>query len=82
MLEEPMNPKVNFTDEDKEKLVKFLNHVAKHATFKHKTDEALDDVRLLTFMQQVLLLKVNGHILEIKRVVEAEKEAAAVEKAE
>ena len=77
-----MNPKVNFTDEDKEKLVKFLNYIAQNATLKHKTEGCLEYVRLLTFMQQVLLPKVNGHILEVKRVVEAEKEATSTDKAE
>lgn len=77
-----MNPKVNFTEEDKEKLVKFLNHIAEFATFTHKTQGAIDYVRLLTFMQQTLLSKVTSHILEVKRVVEPVSEPSSVEKAE
>jgi hypothetical protein len=82
MLEELMNPKVNFTDEDKDKLVKFLNYIAQNATLKHKTEGCIEYVKLLTFMQQVLLPKVNGHILEVKRIVEAEKEVASIDRTE
>lgn len=77
-----MNPKVNFTDEDKDKLVKFLNYIAQNATLKHKTEGCIEYVKLLTFMQQVLLPKVNGHILEVKRIVEAEKEVASIDRTE
>lgn len=68
-----MDPKRNFTEEDHRNLAKFLNLVAKHAKFTMDTPEMLEYVKSLSFMQQVLMKKVEGHILEIKEVVKVEK---------
>lgn len=74
--------KNSFTEEDKQKLIDFLNMVAKHATFNLKTTEIIEYFKLLSFMQQVMLSKVNDNILEVKRVVEAEKETPEESKEE
>lgn len=64
----------NFTEDDKKMLVEFLNTVAQKATFEFKTDEVIKYFKLLSFMQQTLLPKVDKHILEVKRIVEDNKE--------
>jgi hypothetical protein len=68
----------NFSEDDKEKLIEFLNFIAKHMTLGRKDDfgveESLKFTRLLSFMQQVLLPKVHENILEVKRIVEAKPE--------
>ena len=61
-----------FTEEDKEKLIHFLNFVAKNAEFKVNTQEIIDYFKLLNHMQTSILPKVEEHILEVKRVIEKE----------
>ena len=61
-----------FTKEDKEKVIEFLNLVAKHARFDMNTQELIAYFKSLSFMQQVLLPKVEANILEVMRVVESE----------
>ena len=61
----------NFTEEDKENVVKYLNLVAKNAQFTMDTQEIIEYFQLLSQMQKVILPKINSHILEIKRVVDA-----------
>ena len=62
-----------FTEEDKQKLIDYLNLVAKHARFDFDTNESIKHFHLLSYMQQVLLPKINANILEIKRVIEDPK---------
>jgi len=69
-----MDNKLKFKDEDKTKLVEFLNFIAKNAKFDLDTKEIIRFYGLLTFMQKELLAKVDSNIMEIKRVIEAEKE--------
>jgi len=64
----------NFTEEDKEKLIKFLNAVADKADFKMNTMEVIEYFKLLTFMQKILIPKIDKHILEVKKVVQAKDE--------
>lgn len=68
-----MEDKLKFKEEDKQKVIDFLNFVAKKAEFKVVTAEIIDYFKLLTFMQTELLPKVNANILEIKEVIEEEK---------
>jgi len=68
-----MDPKKNFSEDDKKRVVDFLNMVAKHADFKLNTNEIIEYFKLLSFMQQSLLPKLDANILEIKRVVEAKE---------
>jgi hypothetical protein len=60
-----LNSPERFKEEDKEKVVEFLNFVAKNAKF---SDLAIPDVikfyGLLSFCQQTLLKKINSHIVD------------------
>lgn len=60
-----------FSEKDKERVVKFLNMVAKHARFNLDTNELIEYFKLLAHMQQTILPKIDRHVLEIKRVVES-----------
>lgn len=66
----------NFTEDDKKKFIDLLNFVAKSAEFNGlNVQSVLEFTKLLSHAQQVILPKINDHILEIKRVVEAPQEA-------
>lgn len=64
----------NFSEEDKRKLVDFLNFVAKKAVFSVNTQEVIGYHKLLSFMQQELLPKIDKNILEIKEITEPKEE--------
>lgn len=64
---------MKFTDEDKQKFVEFLNTVARSAEFKMKTDEIISYFKLLSYMQQKILPKIDANILEVKKVITAEE---------
>jgi len=65
----------NFTEDDKKKLVDFLNAVANKASFKDmNVQDIIAFFKLLSHMQTVLLPKIDANILEVIRVVEASKE--------
>lgn len=65
--------KDHFTEEDKQKVVDFLNFIAERAEFpKWKTTDSIKHFGLLAHMQQVILPKIDKHILEVKKIVEAE----------
>ena len=59
-----------FNQEDKEKLVKFLNFVAKKSQFSVNTQEIIEYFKLLNHMQQVILHKVDQNILEVVEIIE------------
>lgn len=66
----------NFTEDDKKKVVDFLNAVANKATFKDmNVQDIIAFFKLLSHMQTVLLPKIDANILEVIRVVEPEKES-------
>lgn len=65
----------NFTEEDKQKLIDFLNMTAKHAKFELNTQEIIDYFKLLSHMQQKILKKVDANILEVKRIVEMKEDS-------
>jgi hypothetical protein len=65
---------LNFTEEDKKKVIQFLNMVAEHGSFDLKTGELIEYFKLLSFMQQTLIPKLDANILEIKRVIEAKEQ--------
>lgn len=67
-----MDPNKNFNDEDKQKVVKFLNMVAKSARFDMDTTELVAYFKLLAYMQQTLIPKIDQHCLEVLRVVDPE----------
>lgn len=62
-----------FQEEDKEKFIEFLNMVSKHSKFEMSTTDLIKYFHLLSHMQKVVLPKLDANILEIRRVVEAEK---------
>ena len=62
---------MRFTEEDKQKLVEFLNLVAKHAKFNLDTSEVIQYFKSLSYMQQRILSKIDANIFEVKRVVES-----------
>jgi hypothetical protein len=64
----------NFSTEDKQKVIEYLNFVAKKATFEMNTQEVIEYFKMLSFMQQTLLQKVDANILEVSKVVEQPKE--------
>jgi hypothetical protein len=64
---------MKFTEEDKQKFIEFLNTVAKSAEFKMKTEEIINYFKLLSYMQQKILPKIEANILEVKKVINAEE---------
>lgn len=62
--------KNTFKEEDKKKVVEFLNHIAKHASLTHSVQQSIEFFKLLNYMQTELIPKINDNILEIKKVVE------------
>jgi hypothetical protein len=74
--------KNHFNEEDKQKFIEFLNMTAKHASFQLRTEEIINYFKLLAHMQQSILPKLDANMLEIVKVVEAEKEADANSKPE
>jgi len=68
-----MNP-LSFTEDDKQKVIDFLNYVAKNAVFNNvKTEDVVVHFKLLAHMQQKILPKIDANILEVKRVIEAQE---------
>jgi hypothetical protein len=66
---------MNFAEDDKQKLVEFLNMVAKHAKFELNTTELIQYFKLLSHMQTKMIPKIDANILEVKRIIEAKQEA-------
>lgn len=64
----------SFTEQDKQKVIEFLNSVAKFATFNMNTQELISYFKQLSFMQQTLLPKIEAHIFELKEVTTAKEE--------
>ena len=72
----------NFTEQDKDNLIKFVNFVGNKATFNQlNTIEILEYFGLLSFIQKSLIPKIDSHILELQSITE-EKEHNAKEKGE
>lgn len=65
-----------FTEEDKSKIVQYLNLVAASAEFKMKTSELIKYYQLLNFMQTQVLPKIEANILEVKNIIEAPSESS------
>lgn len=63
-----------FKDSDKEKVTAFLNFVAKKAVFTMDTKETIEYYGLLSYCQQVLLKKIDSHIMGEIKVHEPVKE--------
>ena len=52
-----------FTDEDKEKVVKFLKLIKEKGKFEHTAPEAVEFVTTWLFMEQTILKKISANIL-------------------
>lgn len=68
-----MDGKLKFTDKDKAQVVEFLNFIATEARFKPNSDGVdtafiIKYFKLLSFMQQTILPKIDANILEIIKV--------------
>lgn len=63
-----------FTEKDKVKIIEFLNMISEKAKFEMNTIEIIEYYKLLSFMQQTLLPKVEANILEIRQVIPATEE--------
>ena len=61
-----------FTKEDKQKVIDFLNFIASTAEFKMNTNQVISYFKLLNFMQQSLLPKIEANIFELERIIEEE----------
>ena len=66
---------MRFNEEDKQKIIEFLNMVAKNAKFEFNTAEIITYFKLLSHMQSKILPKIDANIMEVKRVVEDVKPA-------
>ena len=62
-----------FSEEDKKKLIEFLNIVADKASFSLNTAEIIKYYGLLSYMQKELIPKVDANILEVIQVIEPDK---------
>lgn len=69
----------NFTEDDKKKVIEFLNVIAKTAKFEVSTDELISYFKLLAHMQQKIIPKIDANILEVKRVIETKQEESKQE---
>jgi hypothetical protein len=68
-----------FNEEDKSKLIEFLNMVALHGEFKLSTNQIIQYFKLLSFIQQKLIPKIEANILEVKAIVETPKNSDSQE---
>ena len=62
-----------FTEEDKKKVIEFLNLVAKYAKFNMDTTEIIAYFHSLSYMQRTILPKIEANTLEVVRVVSTEE---------
>jgi len=68
--------KHNFTEDDKKKVIDFLNAIATKASFNEmNVQDVISFFKLLSHMQTVILPKIDANILEVLRVVEAKEES-------
>jgi hypothetical protein len=65
----------HFNEEDKQKVMEYLNTIAKTARFDMNTEELISYFKLLAHMQQVILPKIDKNILQVKRIIEAKEES-------
>ena len=59
------NNNAYFQEDDKQKIIDFLNFIAKNAKFNIDTPQAIEYFKLLSHMQQVILPKINNNILHL-----------------
>ena len=64
---------MKFKDEDKDKVIEFLNLIATHGKFNLSTQEVIKYFQLLNYMQKIILPKIDANVMEVKRVIEPPK---------
>lgn len=69
--------KNKFNEDDKKKVIDFLNVIAKKAKFELDTSEVIKYYGLLSYMQQELLPKIDANVMEILKVTEPEAKPEA-----
>ena len=62
--------KNKFNQEDKKKVIEFLNTIATNAEFQMKTPEIIKYFHLLHYMQSTLIPKIEANILEVTKITE------------
>lgn len=73
-----MNPALQFTSKDVEKLVELLNTVALQAKFKDlDVKDIIKIYGLLNWAQKDLLIKIESNIIEIKSIRKLEEDKPA-----
>jgi len=73
-----MNPALQFTSKDVEKLVDLLNTVALQAKFKDlEVKDIIKVYGLLNWAQKDLLVKIESNIIEIKSIRKLEEDKPA-----
>ena len=65
---------LNFTEDDKQKFIDFLNMTANKAEFKFNTTEVVGYFKLLAHMQQKIIPKIDANILEIRKIIEQKEQ--------
>lgn len=64
-----------FKEEDKQRIIEFLNFIAEKAQFNGLTiADNIKFFKLLNHMQMQIIPKIEANILEIKRVIQPPKE--------
>lgn len=66
---------LHFSEEDKLKVIEFLNMTAKHARLDLNTAEVIQYFKLLSHMQAKILPKIDANILEVKRLINPQPQA-------
>lgn len=65
---------MKFTEEDKLKVIKFLNLNANSAKLTLDTKELVEYFKLLNYMQTTLLPKIDANIMEVTKIIENKEE--------
>jgi hypothetical protein len=69
-----------FNEEDQKKFVEFLNYISKNAKFDGmKTQDIIDYFKLLSYIQNKFLPKLDANILEVKRIIKSKSNNNTVE---
>lgn len=66
--------RIYFKEDDKEKVIKFLNLVASKARFDLNTQEVIEYFKLLSYMQQELIPKIDSNMMGDIKITEAAPE--------
>lgn len=68
-----MDNNLQFNEQDKEKVVKFLNLLGEKANYNLSTKEVIEFFGYLTYLQKTLIPKIDANIFQIEKVVQVEE---------